>query len=713
MKTLVALFLVSAAMAQEPKPPESAANLTFRGVAIDQPVPGGPHYARGETWKMVFGDGTATFYPLLGAAMDRHWPVAFALAAATIGGRDLPIGRGEAGPTGPRQLTLQRGVLTEVWDLAGDHAKQSFVLRQLPGPGDLVLDVACVTDMNVARIDGGELTFTNPMGSGIACADAVVVDAKGRRLPLDLHFADGHLRLRVPAEFLASASWPVVVDPIVRTVGIAQTATQFRRPRAAFDPTANVWLVVCEDVVTATDTDVLAFRLTLDGTVLDNSIVELGTARSQRPDVAANVQHGKFLLAWLLPGQARVVHRHRLAAGTTYEPQADFVTGVMDQNSVLALGGARSGDHCLLTWTVDFAPSEFALARTVDAQNQSSADIALANSLVMFRLACTDRQGPGEDWGVALQDASSVRFVGVFTTAAGLAASPPLTLPGHASEPVVAGSGQFLVTSFGPGSPGNIVASRVSARLLHDFAIDFSADLTQLENPPTNVTSRTGLTLASDGCRFVYSFREDHTNTPTATVLNTIRQVRSGLSFTFAFDERRIGSGRVGPEPSLCAAAATGGPAGAYLLLEVDSGPNLAGVRYDGRIAGDMFTTVTTRCGAPFAPLIGAQGFSVVGGSYEVQLARTTGAPLLLGGFPEATPVATCGPNPACLRGVRLPAPTVMVGTSLIVNVPCDANLLGTALAFQGVDLLGVGGCPASEFGVDFRLSDTVIATVR
>lgn len=693
------------------------APLSFPAPWLGEAGPAGELCARGETYKMVFDAAGATYYPRLAAKAERHWPVRFCLRAASIGGREMPFTTGRAERSAATQVRIARGAFTEVWDLTADHAEQSFVLADSPGDGELRFEVACETELGVRPDADGALWFVRSDGSGVWCGQALVRDAAGRSLPLALSWQRGAMQLCVPAAFLASASWPLVVDPVVRTVAVTTSTNTLARPRAAFDPVAGVWLAVCEDLVTATDTDVLSFRLALDGSVLDSVALDLTPSNAISPDVAALGAHGQFLVGWIDETNDVLRWRRRLGNAAGYTPARSSAIGPQQAGSLLALGGAKAGDLGIACFTAGFGLVRQAAALTIDVNDNVSPLTPFGPTSGSFvALEVCDRADSGDDWGLVVQAGLVSEFYGLLAgpSVGTILASAPVTLPAG-SSPRVAGFGPFWVTWLDGSTPARVHVMQISPFRGHTFLVDFTENLTTIENPPANVGRRSDLAFASDGCRFVYSFREDHTNSPTATVINTVRVRNSGSGVInrCVFDERRAGVARVGPNPSLCAAGATGGPAGAYLLLEIDSSSTLAAVRYDGREPGDMFTSVATQCGSPFAPLIGADGFAVLGGRFRVALARTVGAPLLLVSSPEPVPVPICAPNPACLLGVRLPAVLNIPGTLVDLDVPCDANLLGATLAFQGLDVGGPGGCPASVFGVDMRLTDTVLATVR
>lgn len=55
-----------------------------------------------------------------------------------------------------------------------------------------------------------------------------------------------------------------------------------------------------------------------------------------------------------------------------------------------------------------------------------------------------------------------------------------------------------------------------------------------------------------------------------------------------------------------------------------------------------------------------------------------------------------------------VPAAAVLVGTSSSIAVPSSASFLQLRLAFQGIDLGHLGGCPAPVYGADLAVSDTL-----
>ena len=90
-----------------------------------------------------------------------------------------------------------------------------------------------------------------------------------------------------------------------------------------------------------------------------------------------------------------------------------------------------------------------------------------------------------------------------------------------------------------------------------------------------------------------------------------------------------------------------------------------------------------------------------IGSSLTFVIGNVTGLPVCgLGFVPAATPF--CG----CTIGHEWLAP--MIGAVHVLNLPVNGGLIGLTFAVQGIDLLGVGGCPSPQL----TLTDTLVVTI-
>jgi len=81
-------------------------------------------WARGQSYKASFGAQGMTYVPFLGSQAPRDFPVAFALQSVKAGGVPLALGTPAAAARQGDVLTLDRGLLSEVYRLAPESVEQ-------------------------------------------------------------------------------------------------------------------------------------------------------------------------------------------------------------------------------------------------------------------------------------------------------------------------------------------------------------------------------------------------------------------------------------------------------------------------------------------------------------------------------------------------------------------------------------------------------------
>src|SRR5687768_12557974 len=176
-------------------------------------------WAAGSSYKVSFHDG-ATFVPVLGTAYPHNLPLAWRTQSVRVGELELV--------THVPRLTWRDtraeydlGGVAEAYDVRRDGLEQTFVLRERPpAAGDLVVRGAITTALHAVAVAAAHqaLTFLDDAGLPIVTyGAATAVDARGVRQPMTTSFADGEVVLRLDAAWLAGATFPVVVDPLLGT----------------------------------------------------------------------------------------------------------------------------------------------------------------------------------------------------------------------------------------------------------------------------------------------------------------------------------------------------------------------------------------------------------------------------------------------------------------------------------------------------------------
>jgi hypothetical protein len=326
-------------------------------VYFDQPGDGSI-WALGAGYKASFRSSGATYIPFLGSCAPKDYPVNLALKSISVGGRALTYDSQAAPVRNGTRVTFDRGGVVELYDMKLASAEQGFVFESLPATGDLVLEVAVDSALEAAGTSEG-LRWSNALGA-VEYSRAVLVDAAQHRTPVLTQVNGGTLEIRVPADVLAGATFPIVVDPVITTFTVDDSTNDDTDPDIAYDATNGVYQVVWSRAFSATDHDCYSQLQSASGTTIVNSTVPIDFTGDDwvRPRTANNVVAKQFLVAaQVLPsgGSSRVIMgRTRDAASTNMGAQFQISDPAItsDQFNV-SVGGdpsISSPSYYCVTW---------------------------------------------------------------------------------------------------------------------------------------------------------------------------------------------------------------------------------------------------------------------------------------------------------------------------------------------------------------------------
>lgn len=267
------------------------------------------------------------------------------------------LGRGDAFvPIGPGELRLEakraeyrRAGTVERYDVVADGIAQSFLLTSVPaGDGDLVLRSELTTAMLVEPAGAG-LRLVAPGLAYCTLGGVTAIDAEGRRCTGTVRHRDGVLDYVVPADFVATARLPLLIDPLLGSATIVANASNAERDAdLAFDATAAVWLMVYEYVFSATDIDIYARRLDVAGAPLGSPLVLEGSGANDIDPQVANVNvRDRFVVVWnrQTASDSDVQARSVDAATGTAGPILAVATGTDSQGRADIGGEATLADQ--------------------------------------------------------------------------------------------------------------------------------------------------------------------------------------------------------------------------------------------------------------------------------------------------------------------------------------------------------------------------------
>ncbi|MEM7204054.1 MAG: hypothetical protein AAF628_27580 [Planctomycetota bacterium] len=233
----VAVIALSASLVSLPQQPQAGSPARD---ALDQPIPvdafsvpihtgqgdKGVDYgiwASGPDYKVSFHDGM-TFYPVLGAAAPRNLPVRWVTTSVRVGERELAGDAPRSSFTDWR-FEYRHDGLTEAYDVRADGVEQTFVLQRRPdGVGDLVIRGRLETELRADRSPAkvGDLVLRDDRGNAVVrYGQALAFDDAGRTRDVTSQFDGEDVELRLSQDFLANATYPLTVDPLLSSALVA------------------------------------------------------------------------------------------------------------------------------------------------------------------------------------------------------------------------------------------------------------------------------------------------------------------------------------------------------------------------------------------------------------------------------------------------------------------------------------------------------------
>jgi hypothetical protein len=176
-------------------------------------------------YKVSFHDGFA-FYPYLGPDHPENLPLRWRTISVTAGGQEL-LQPGES-PCHARadwryEYRCQRFV--EAYDVTPQGVEQTFTIHERPArAGTIVVRGEVKTRLQAApvREQHGRIAFADADGKTLVVyGEAFAVDALGQRTNVLTSYDGRHIELALDAQFVAAATFPVVIDPLTSPVVIA------------------------------------------------------------------------------------------------------------------------------------------------------------------------------------------------------------------------------------------------------------------------------------------------------------------------------------------------------------------------------------------------------------------------------------------------------------------------------------------------------------
>jgi hypothetical protein len=419
----------------------------------------GTIWALGGDYKLSL-DGDGACFRARADVRQRAHTLTLGPVTATVGTGELPVAAKVAPVLHGPNAYFARGALVEVWQFAPDGARQNFLLPEPPPRGELRLRLPLGGDLQ-HQLGDGPLTFTAADGTCVTYGDWLACDVAGAACTGRPTVVDGAIELRLPAEFLATASYPLWIDPLVSSTVLLTTSHDIRHVDIAVDDSLGVLMTAHEETFAAGDEDVIARRYSSSGVLLGESAIDISNQSSRSPAVANHELANQFLVVWeqvpTRPFQvARILGRTHAAASASMG--STFTVNLGDSAGIPDVGGPSSNSvhapYYVVWQEYGLVPFNANVAgRTVTPSGTTGAKSVLDNrTSEQGPPRISKRSGTGERWMVVYTTdvSSTVRRIDsaiVHATGAVLASKEPLT-SGVYSRPDVDGDGTEFLTVF-------------------------------------------------------------------------------------------------------------------------------------------------------------------------------------------------------------------------------------------------------------------------
>jgi fibronectin type 3 domain-containing protein len=430
-----------------------------------------------------------------------------ALDRIRVGNRILATG-GAAAPRrdGGDGFSYDRGTVEERYRMRTGEFEQDFVLRELPeGRGEIIVEEILTTEAAppLENIPSPSLEFRARPDASFVISRAVAIDAADRRLPLDLVYAKGRMRMTVPEAWVREATLPIVVDPLVGGMIVLASPVGWQngaQMNVACGGNPKEYIAVYYDGFN-TAWNVYSRRVSAAGVVLGGGSVTGGVSGvNYEPAIAYSSFLNKYLVVWVESIASQSIYlagRFLDSVGTPSGPEfrVGTYTGSITTPAVaadasgnfLAVVQVGTSIHGAIVDSTGAVPLTGRPAIQNASTTAQSPRVAFSNGVYL----------------VAWNEAAGTMAAKVNTSGGLITTSPALVAGSSSLGGLSNGNSQFLITWSNAASPytlmGRVLQANASTSISYATTAFSIADNTFAGAPAWSPTSNVWLTATQPG----------------------------------------------------------------------------------------------------------------------------------------------------------------------------------------------------------------------
>ncbi len=301
----LAITATSVLLAQEPAPTRLRAGGERRAVTANAGLQpdhmGHGLLGGGADYRVRFADSGMRFEPALGPNSPTTQHLGLRPTAVNHG-----LTRVEIAPhVAPQQVgctaTYNHGnAMRECYEVRPEGVELTWRFdRPLGSDGDLVVHYAVDTSFAAPMASSTGLDFRGEHG-GVHVGAVTGIDATGRACPGSLAWIDGGVAMSLPAAFVNSATWPIVLDPLLGTTFPVSVGLTYAdgEPDIVRSGGGASYLIVWERTFSATNVEIRGQRVDAFGSLFSSTIFFGSNGVASSPRTAAIGNPSRYGVVW-------------------------------------------------------------------------------------------------------------------------------------------------------------------------------------------------------------------------------------------------------------------------------------------------------------------------------------------------------------------------------------------------------------------------------
>jgi hypothetical protein len=268
---LLAFAVALTSTAQLPSPQHASPLRSYGANELDGVIRAG-----GPGWSAALDARGVRIVPALGARAAHAQHLTLALASIERGGATLELAASVAPALDGARVRYDRGDgLVEWYEPRADGLEQGLTFAARPaGGGDLVVRFAATTSLAAPSSDAWSerIEFGHGGATALVVSDILGIDALGRSAAGALRARDGALELRLPAAFVDTARYPLVLDPLYGPGAPLASSGDATAPALARHPLLDQYLAAWQVDLALDTAEIRAQRLDASGVLLGSLV---------------------------------------------------------------------------------------------------------------------------------------------------------------------------------------------------------------------------------------------------------------------------------------------------------------------------------------------------------------------------------------------------------------------------------------------------------